>query len=281
MQQHPLALPGNGAPRVAGTLDQALNHWYVSAATEDVPTPHLKMYNAHDLSEITSFPITKGSILSLEWAHNTLFAIGMNETVHYDDGVPTIMRVDLGGGHLITICQGRDDLTYQHTGKASTIDESVWLYHAMFYDLYTAHLDPWLVTCDLRSGSSSYVPLRSQVQAMLAIPVAFFGNNTKVIPQWQIGAAQGVLIGVNMQNIVSIDPRSGLYTTIARLPDQPIYPSLSLGPNKQVYCAYGDTAKKVRSLVTINVATGVVSTPVSHANLTDEDLESAVFDSNP
>jgi len=253
----------------------------VSTATEGDPVPHLKVYNAHDLNEIRGYPINKGSLLALDWAHNALWGVGMNETVHYDDGVPTFLHVNLQTNHLTTVCQGRDDLTYQHTGKASTIDEPVWLYYAMLYDLYTAHLDPYLATCDLRSGIASFVALRSQVQAMLAIPQALFGNNTTPIPQWQLGTAQGVLIGVNMQNIVTIDPRTGAYTTIARLPIQPIYPSLSFGPGKEIYCVYGDVDKKVRSLVTINVATGVVSSPISHANLLDEDLESAVFDSNP
>jgi len=280
MQSHDLPLPGTGAPRVAGALDQVNNHWYVSTATKDQPTPHLTQWNAHDLSVVKQHPMTKGAIMALQWAHGNLWAIGFNETQHEDDGVPTFMRVDLVNNHLVTICQGRDDLSFSH---ASTVDESVWLLYAQFFDLWTAFLDPYMVTCDLRSGQSSYVALTGRLQSMLAVPTTLFGNNTADLPASVRNApnAQGVLIAVQEQLIVTIDPKTGVLAAVVRLPVQPIYPNLALGPQGQVYLLYGNTNLSVRSLVTINLATKTVSSPVNHDNLTGEDFESVVFDSNP
>jgi len=278
MQEHDLPLPGDGAPRIAGALDQTTNKWYVSTATKTQPTPHLTQYDAHNLNPVRSYPMSKGAIMAMEFAHTTLWAIGFNETEHEDDGVPSFMRVDLVNNHLATVCQGRDDLSF---GKASSVDEPVWLFHAQFFDPWTAFLDPFLGTCDLRSGISSFVRIGSQVQSMLAVPAALFGNNTDPIPQSVRGTAQGVLVAVQQQLIVTVDPKTGVFAAVVRLPNAVVYPCLALGPQRQVYLVYSDTNLAVRSFVTIDLARKTVSQPVSHANLNGEDFEFAVFDTNP
>jgi len=278
MQEHDLPLPGDGAPRVAGALDQASNKWYVSTATKSYPTPHLTQYDAHNLNPIRSYPMTKGAIMALEWAHSNLWAIGFNETQHEDDGVPSFMRVDLVNNHLSTICQGRDDLSY---GKASTVDEAVWLLYGQFYDPWTAFLDPSLGTCDLRSGISSWVRLGSQIQSLLAVDQALFGNNTDPIPKSVRGTAQGVLVAVQQQLIVTIDPKTGVFASVVRLPTPVVYPNLARGPQNQIYLVYSDTNLVVRSLVVINLAAKTVSAPISHNNLNGEDFEEVDFDTNP
>jgi len=278
MQEHDLPVPGDGPPRIAGALDQVTNKWYVSTATKTSPTPHLTQYDAHNLNPVRSYPMSRGAIMAMEFAHSTLWALGFNETQHEDDGVPSFMRVDLVNNHLATICQGRDDLSY---GKASTVDEGNWLWFAQFYDPWTAFLDPSLGTCDLRSGITSWVRLGSQVQALLAVPAAFFGNNTEPIPQSVRGTAMAVLVAIQQQLIVTVDPKTGVFAAVVRLPNPVVYPCLSLGPQKQVYLVYSDTNLAVRSLVTINLAAKTVSAPISHNNLHGEDFEFVVFDSNP
>jgi len=278
MQEHDLPLPGDGAPRIAGALDQQTNRWYVSTATKTSPTPHLIQYDAHNLNPVRSYPMSRGAIMAMEWTHSNLWAIGFNETQHEDDGVPSFMRVDLVNNHLATICQGRDDFSF---GKASTVDEGSWLFYAQFYDPWTAFLDPSLGVCDLRSGISSFVRISSQVQAMLAVPTALFGNNTDLIPASVRGTAMDVVVALQQQLVVTIDPRTGVFAAVVRLPDPVVYPCLSLGPQKQVYLVYSDTKLAVRSLVTINLASKTVSPPISHANLNGEDFEFVVFDTNP
>jgi len=278
MQEHDLPLPGEGAPRVAGALDQTTNKWYVSTATKTYPTPHLTQYDAHNLNPVKSYPMSRGAIMAMEFAHSTLWAIGFNETQHEDDGVPSFMRVDLVNNHLATICQGRDDLSY---GKASTVDEENWLFIAQFFDPWTAFLDPSLGTCDLRSGISSFVRIGSQVQALLAVPAGSFGNNTDLIPPSVRGTAVAVLVAIQQQLVVTVDPRTGVFTAVVRLPNPVVYPCLSLGPQKQVYLVYSDTNLSVRSLVTIDLARKTVSQPISHTNQNGEDFEFVVFDTNP
>jgi len=90
-----------------------------------------------------------------------------------------------------------------------------------------------------------------------------------------------VLVAVQQQLIVTIDPKTGVFASVVRLPTPVVYPNLARGPQNQIYLVYSDTNLVVRSLVVINLAAKTVSAPISHNNLNGEDFEEVDFDTNP